>query len=295
MANVSHASLTGSNLHEPKGADTATLGTVYISDGAGSGSWASVGTSAFTGMVTDFLALEAPTGWLELDGSVVSTSTFSALYAVMAKQTSGTRTNGSAIITSIPDTSKFRIGYFVFGTGITSGSTILSVDSGTQITISNAATSSGSSVFAVSPWLLNTGTITLPDVTTAGRYRRSRTSTTAVGQVQADQNQAHTHTVSGTTNDPGNHTHANIINESAHSHAQMGSDAGGGTGSLLRPNNGTSGVNLTSPNTASALTGITITNAAAGAHTHTVTGTAASAGGTEARPTTLVLLTCVKT
>jgi len=36
---IEHASITGSNVHEPKGADTATAGTVYVSDGAGSGSW----------------------------------------------------------------------------------------------------------------------------------------------------------------------------------------------------------------------------------------------------------------
>lgn len=37
-----HASLTGADLHEPKGADTATSGTVYVSDGAGSGAWSLV-------------------------------------------------------------------------------------------------------------------------------------------------------------------------------------------------------------------------------------------------------------
>lgn len=34
-----HNTLTGSNLHEPKGAATATLGQVYVSNGAGSGVW----------------------------------------------------------------------------------------------------------------------------------------------------------------------------------------------------------------------------------------------------------------
>lgn len=36
---VQHSTLTGTENHEPKGADTATAGTVYVSDGAGSGSW----------------------------------------------------------------------------------------------------------------------------------------------------------------------------------------------------------------------------------------------------------------
>src|SRR6478735_2803838 len=101
MANVSHASLTGSEVHEPKGITGAALGTVYVSNGAGSGSWSSVGTSAFTGMIADFAAPVAPAGWLELDGSVVSTTTYAGLYGVMSITTSGTRTNGSAIVTSI--------------------------------------------------------------------------------------------------------------------------------------------------------------------------------------------------
>lgn len=36
---VAHASLTGAELHEPKGVDGASAKTVYIADGAGSGDW----------------------------------------------------------------------------------------------------------------------------------------------------------------------------------------------------------------------------------------------------------------
>jgi hypothetical protein len=39
MANVQHSALTGSDLHEPKGASTATSGTTYVSNGSGSGTW----------------------------------------------------------------------------------------------------------------------------------------------------------------------------------------------------------------------------------------------------------------
>lgn len=42
MANVQHASLTGANLHEPKGADAAAANKVYVSDGVGSGAWQKV-------------------------------------------------------------------------------------------------------------------------------------------------------------------------------------------------------------------------------------------------------------
>lgn len=39
MANVTHSSLTGADLHEPKGVSGATAGQVYVADGAGSGNW----------------------------------------------------------------------------------------------------------------------------------------------------------------------------------------------------------------------------------------------------------------
>jgi hypothetical protein len=44
MANVAHSTLTGANLHEPKGIAAATADKVYISDGAGSGAWTATST-----------------------------------------------------------------------------------------------------------------------------------------------------------------------------------------------------------------------------------------------------------
>ena len=39
MANVTHSSLTGADLHEPKGAATANSEDVYVANGSGSGAW----------------------------------------------------------------------------------------------------------------------------------------------------------------------------------------------------------------------------------------------------------------
>ena len=39
MATVLHSTLTGSDSHEPKGAVTAAVSSVYVADGAGSGAW----------------------------------------------------------------------------------------------------------------------------------------------------------------------------------------------------------------------------------------------------------------
>lgn len=42
MANVEHSTLTGSDLHEPKGVSTANANEVYQANGSGSGSWGKV-------------------------------------------------------------------------------------------------------------------------------------------------------------------------------------------------------------------------------------------------------------
>lgn len=56
----------------------------------------------------------------------------------------GTTTNTSTSVTGLTDTSQFIVGMEVTGTGIPGSTTISSVDSGTAITLSNAATGSAS-------------------------------------------------------------------------------------------------------------------------------------------------------
>jgi len=48
MANVEHSTLTGSDLHEPKGVAAAAANRIYLSNGAGSGSWTTVPAAAIT-------------------------------------------------------------------------------------------------------------------------------------------------------------------------------------------------------------------------------------------------------
>lgn len=43
---ASHASLTGSNLHEPKGVASASANTVYVANGSGSGTWQTLTSSS---------------------------------------------------------------------------------------------------------------------------------------------------------------------------------------------------------------------------------------------------------
>src|SRR5690606_33628881 len=58
----------------------------------------------------------------------------------------GNRTSGSAVITGIASTAGLEPGMFVRGTGIPAGTKILTVDSGSQITLdANATSGSGTS------------------------------------------------------------------------------------------------------------------------------------------------------
>ena len=52
MANVTHNTLTGAELHEPKGCADATSKAVYVSNGSGSGAW---GFDPYTQLVTVYI------------------------------------------------------------------------------------------------------------------------------------------------------------------------------------------------------------------------------------------------
>jgi hypothetical protein len=67
-----HKDLTGAELHEPKGADTATANEVYIADGSGSGNW----TDRFDGHLIRNLY------WLTEEVQDVSTANSNAWFYV---------------------------------------------------------------------------------------------------------------------------------------------------------------------------------------------------------------------
>ncbi len=226
MANVSHATLTGADLHEPKGVSSATAGTVYVANGGGSGAWTAPSSAfAFTGMIADFGTPVAPIGWLECTGSAISRITFSDLFNVLTIQQTGTRSSGSNVISGLPDTNNMRVGYFVGGTGIVHPSTIISINGPTAITISTNATSNGTATVIVSPWALGDGTSTfnIPEVSTSGRYRRSRTSSTIMGAYQATSIDPHTHTMNFTSgSENANHSHTGTTNSDNVDHFHTG-------------------------------------------------------------------------
>lgn len=76
MTTTIHKNLTGADLHEPKGADTALAGRVYVSNGSGSGVWTDAATvitnTAFTtGDLKPTHKTAADSGWiLWIDGNI---------------------------------------------------------------------------------------------------------------------------------------------------------------------------------------------------------------------------------
>ena len=307
MANIVHSVLAGTEVHEPKGVSSASIGQVYVADGNGSGNWANVGTSSFIGMIADFTWPVVQDGWLECDGSDINSTTYGALFSVMTIQMNGTRVSSTNTITSLSSTSSMRVGYYIYGTGIPEDTTITTINSGTQITMSANASSSGTANVIISPWRLGNGTIRLPDLSTAGKFRRSRSSSTVVGQSQDSQNQSHSHTYSGTTtNNSANHVHTysgstgTMSANATHSHSPSGGGVFYGTGgTLLNTADGnifglygsvtTTSVNLDHTHTYSGTTSGVSAN-----HAHNFSGTSSVEGGSEARPSNLIVMTCVK-
>lgn len=242
-------------------------------------------------MTAPFLTPIAPSGWLELDGTDISRTTYSGLWAAVTIQQSGTRSSGSPVITGLSSTTNMKVGYYVGGSGFAVGTIILTVDSSSQITVSNNASSSGSATVIVSPWQQGNGssTFTLPDATTDGSFIRSRTSSVQIGTSQTDQNASHTHTVDS----GGSHTHTVDIasGQGSHTHGikmNTSADEGilGADAVVIRSASFTTG-GIISSDTLPAMTG---TASSAGSHTHTVN----THGGAEARPNNITMLWCVK-
>lgn len=84
------------------------------------------------------------------DGTSWGVYSFSEKSIKLTDAQTGTRTNGSAVITGLTDTSQLVRGMHADGTGMHASATIASIDSATQVTLSNNASSSGTSTITFS-------------------------------------------------------------------------------------------------------------------------------------------------
>jgi hypothetical protein len=69
--------------------------------------------------------------------------TFSEIFVDLSGSQTGTIASGSTVVTDMLDSSQLAVGMIISGSGISGGTTIVSVDSDTQITLSGSATSTG--------------------------------------------------------------------------------------------------------------------------------------------------------
>lgn len=132
MADVEHASLTGSALHEPKGVASASAGQVYIADGLGSGTWTTPTANTPVGAMMDYAGATAPSGWLLCYGQAVSRTTYSALFAAIG--TTHGAGNGSTTF-NLPDCR----GRAVFGKENMGGSSAGRLTSFTATSLGNSS------------------------------------------------------------------------------------------------------------------------------------------------------------
>lgn len=90
MTTVVHSGLTAANLHEPKGAATASANQLYLANGAGSGTWTTcqggMNQYVFTLHIQDASSATAAlnSGYLAMPFACTVTQVYSIAYAAIA-------------------------------------------------------------------------------------------------------------------------------------------------------------------------------------------------------------------
>lgn len=163
------------------------------------------------GTIKEYGGLAVPTGYLECDGTAYSRNTYAELFTAITLTQSGSRTSGSGVVTGLSDTTKMAAGMYVSGTGIPAGTTIATVDSSTQITLSQNSTATTTGDIVVAPWGIGDGTTTfnVPNLSRRATIGRGGTATGTVGNavgatggeedhtLTIDEIPAHTHIENG--------------------------------------------------------------------------------------------------
>ena len=103
------------------------------------------------GEVVDWEGPVIPSLFLWCDGSSYDTTTYLSLFSALTVSTSGVFTSSSPVVTNIATTAAMRAGKPVYGSSIPAGTVITTVDSLTQITMSQNATVGGTAAFVYAP------------------------------------------------------------------------------------------------------------------------------------------------
>jgi hypothetical protein len=171
---------------------------------------------------------------IDADGSAVSRAGYAALWDALSLYTlTATRDVGNTAIYNIPSTRFIDVGMIVEATAFPPGTTVVSVDSSTQITVSDPATNSGNDTeLRVYPWGNGDGSTTFNVPDGSDRYPLGFDYTLAgdpLGTLAGDDT-----FVLGVGNLP-LHDHPATVIDPAHDHPvainDLGHDHSGSTGS----------------------------------------------------------------
>jgi hypothetical protein len=107
-----------------------------------------------------------PAGYLWANGAAVSRATYAGLFAAICVSQNGAHTNGSNVVTALASTANLGVGMPIGGSGIPAATTVSSIDSGTQIHISQNATTTATTTLDVCPAGVGDGSTTfnVPDM-----------------------------------------------------------------------------------------------------------------------------------
>ena len=116
-----HSTLTGADLHEPKGVSSALSGNVYIADGAGSGAWDNLPASDVS--VADASSLFSGTDVESVLQEIYEAPVF--LHGVLADVSTA-----SFVMVPIPDDGEVSKITFTLGAAITAANATITVTRG---------------------------------------------------------------------------------------------------------------------------------------------------------------------
>lgn len=233
------------------------------------------------GFMSHYIGASAPSKYVLGYGQAISRSTYANYLSVATVAQAGTRTSSSATVTGLTSTYGFGAGMPVEGTGIPNGTTISSVDSTTQITLSANATTSGTSTVTVFLYGYGSGgdttTVGVPDcrgralagldnmggtaasrITSAGSSINGQALNVGGGAQTVTLSQGNLPNVNFTVTDPG-HTHGISQLSGATWSQENNLTSGGGTGYFPRAVI-SGGANATNSST----TGITVASGGSG-------------------------------
>lgn len=167
------------------------------------------------GTIIDWAGLVPPSGYIVCDGSTLVRATYPVLFQNITTVETGNTSNGLATITGLSDTLILHVGMAVEGAGVQAGATILTIDSGSQVTLSSTCTATATVPIRFFPWGNGNGTTSfnLPDLrrrTTIGVGGTASTDPLGIGNKIGQVGGEESHTPTEAEMFQHNHTTTNI-------------------------------------------------------------------------------------